>query len=537
MKESNLTFFISYSLVFFTVISCAKRGSITGGPKDEEPPKFVRSSPPNFSTNFKSDEVRIYFDELIKLENAQKQVVISPPMKLKPLITPLGSPGKFIKIQFQDTLIPNTTYTINFGASVVDNNESNPFPFFQYVFSTGPVLDSLSFKGSVKDAFKKKLDDYVSVFLYKVDENYTDSIVFKDPPRYISSTLDSTEFEFKNLKEGKYHLIALKDNNSNYTFEPQQDKIGFYDSIITIPQDTVAKLKLFKEVPEFSFERMSQVSKNQFILGYKGVIESPEISVLGKPSVSTQFYKDPQKDTLNVWTKPFFEQDSIVFLATSKKYTDTIVSRYKDQLVDSLIVSTKSASKLRLNAPMILSANTPIDSLKISNINLVDQDTVAINFKHQLDRFKNELTLNFDKKEGAQYHLQLLPGAITDFLGNKNDTLNFNTSTGIEADYGKMILNFQQITQWPIIVQLQKGETNVDYEITLNEGETTALIESVAPGEYFIKVIFDTNKNNKWDTGNYLKKLQPEKIVYYPEAINVRANWDVKQAIDLGALD
>ena len=534
MKESKLTFFISYLVVLFTVLSCAKRGSITGGPKDEDPPKFLRSSPPNYSTNFKSKEVRIYFDELITLENPQKQIVISPPMKVKPIITPLGIPGKFVKIQFKDTLIPNTTYTINFGASVVDNNEKNPFPFFQYVFSTGPVLDSLSLKGSVKDAFKKKLDEYVSVYLYKADESFTDSIVFKDPPRYISSTLDSTEFEFKNLKEGKYHLIALKDNNSNYTFEPRLDKIGFFDTIVSIPKDTVAELRLFKEVPEFEFDRAKQVSKNQFTLGYRGVLETPEISILGNTAIKTRFYKDPQKDTLNIWTKPFFEQDSIVFLAKTKKYTDTIVSRYKDQFKDSLRVSMASSSKLRLSEKFILTANTPIDSLKISNFKLIDQDTLAVTFEHELDQFKNELAINFQKKENSRYILQLLPEAMTDFLGNKNDSLVFNINTGIESEYGKMILNFQQLKEWPIIVQLLKNESKVDYEVILDEGKTSALIESIVPGEYNIKVIFDTNKNQKWDTGNYLKKIQPEKVIFHPEPVNVRANWDVKQAVNLG---
>ena len=115
MKKNRLTFLAAVLLVTTLIFSCAKRGSLTGGPEDETPPEFVRSSPPNYSINFKSNEIRIYFDELIKLENPQKQIIISPPIKNKPDITPLGIPGKFIKIKFNDTLIENTTYTINFG--------------------------------------------------------------------------------------------------------------------------------------------------------------------------------------------------------------------------------------------------------------------------------------------------------------------------------------------------------------------------------------------------------------------------------------
>jgi len=189
---------------------------------------------------------------LVTIQDAN-QVIVSPPMKIKPEVTPIGFPGKYIKIKFKDTLLAETTYNINFGSSIVDNNEKNPVKFFQFVFSTGKVLDSLTFKGSVKDAFKQKLAENISVHLYEVNDAYTDSIVYNDFPRYISNTLDSTVFEFKNIKAGKYKLIALQDKASNYTFEPKLDKIGFLTETITIPEDTVAEISIFKETPEFKF--------------------------------------------------------------------------------------------------------------------------------------------------------------------------------------------------------------------------------------------------------------------------------------------
>lgn len=146
--------FLSILFSFFLVLSCAKRGSITGGPKDEEPPVFVRASPPNLSTSFKAKEIKIYFDELVTIDDLQK-VIVSPPMKNKPDITPVGYPAKYIRVKFKDTLLPETTYNINFGSSIVDNNEKNAVPFFQYVFSTGKVLDSLTFKGEIRDAISQ----------------------------------------------------------------------------------------------------------------------------------------------------------------------------------------------------------------------------------------------------------------------------------------------------------------------------------------------------------------------------------------------
>ena len=135
MKNTILNFILSItiSLVLF---QCANRGTADGGPKDEIPPKITNEEPPNFSTNFKTNEIRIYFDEYIKFRNLQKQLVVSPPMDPTPEITPLSAASKYITIKIYDTLQPNTTYAINFGESIIDNNEGNPFPFYKYVFST-----------------------------------------------------------------------------------------------------------------------------------------------------------------------------------------------------------------------------------------------------------------------------------------------------------------------------------------------------------------------------------------------------------------
>ncbi|MCB0431911.1 MAG: Ig-like domain-containing protein, partial [Mangrovimonas sp.] len=128
--------FLGVFLIIASIISCANRGSPQGGPKDMDPPKIERSSPDNYSINFTGKEIKIYFDEYIKLKNLNKQLIISPPMNTQPEITPLGSASKYITIKIFDTLQPNTTYAFNFGNSIVDNNEENAFPFYRYVFST-----------------------------------------------------------------------------------------------------------------------------------------------------------------------------------------------------------------------------------------------------------------------------------------------------------------------------------------------------------------------------------------------------------------
>jgi hypothetical protein len=191
--------------------SCANRGRPSGGPLDLDPPVIEKVVPANYSTNFNADEIRIYFDEYVKIKDLQKQLIISPPLDNQPVVMPLGGASKYISIKIKDTLKPNTTYAFNFGESIVDNNEENPYPYYRYVFSTGNVIDSLSVQGYIEDALLKEPDAFVSVMLYEVDSMYSDSVVYKEKPRYITNTLDSlTSFKIENIKEGTYKLIALK---------------------------------------------------------------------------------------------------------------------------------------------------------------------------------------------------------------------------------------------------------------------------------------------------------------------------------------
>src|SRR5690606_996365 len=259
------------SLMVLALWQCAKRGTPTGGPKDLRPPELIRSEPQNFSIGFTAKKIRLYFDELIKLEDVQNQLVVSPPFKLPPEISPQGYPSKYIEILIKDTLRENTTYTINFGQSIVDNNEGNPNPFLSYVFSTGDYLDSLSLSGAVKDAFKRRAEPFISVMLYQIDSSFTDSTIYKSPPLYISNTGASLPlFELNHRKAGKYALIGLKDENRNNMFDQRLDKIGFLADTISLPTDSIYLLNLFKELPDYSASVPTYLAKNKILFGYSG---------------------------------------------------------------------------------------------------------------------------------------------------------------------------------------------------------------------------------------------------------------------------
>ncbi len=534
-KRSNVLLFSLAILML--VIGCAKKGAITGGEKDEQPPVFIKALPANFSTGFNKNEIRIYFDEYIKLKDPQKQIIVSPPMDPKPTITPLGGASKYIKIKFLDTLLENTTYSINFGESVVDNNESNALPFFRYVFSTGDFLDSLSIKGNVSDAIKREVDPNITVALYEIDENYTDSLVFNTVPRYITSTLDSTVFNLYNLKAGKFKLIALKDPANNYTYEPKQDKIGFYEEIITLPADTskILNINLFKEILDFKALKPKQASKNAIIFPFEGEIDSMKVKLLSEApdNFETRIFPDKKTDSLHYWFRPFFEADSLIFEATnSNQYRDTLITRFKDQYKDSLQLSSEIGSSLPLNKNFTFSANTPLDSINEKLISLTDKDTVDVPFSIALDKTKNEASLVFDKSENDSYTLQLLPEAVSDFIGNVNDTINLNFRTKKLADYGTIFLTLQNVETYPVLVQVTNEKEVVISEKISNQQEILTF-DYLDPGKYLIRVISDTNTNGIWDSGNFLKGIQPEVVRYFPEVIDVRANWEIKQTFIL----
>ena len=267
----KIKFIIPLIILIFILSSCAKRGTPDGGKKDESPPEVLKTLPENNSVLFKDNRVRIYFDEYIKLEDLNSQLVVSPPIeKNKYSIFPQGGASKYIDIEINETFADSTTYVFNFGQSIIDNNEGNELPFYKYAFSTGAYIDSLEFDGLINDSYSSKTEKLITAMLYPLNKEFNDSLVFNKKPTYVASTLDSTYFKFTNLKSGKYHLVAIKDYNNNFLFDPLLDKIAFYDTIIDIPGKYDVNLKIFKEEPSFFIFKPYQDFYNRISFGFRG---------------------------------------------------------------------------------------------------------------------------------------------------------------------------------------------------------------------------------------------------------------------------
>jgi len=530
MPKNNVKYF-SLLLLLLT-IGCAKRGTITGGTKDTLAPVLKASFPKNLSTNFNGKEIKLVFDEYVKLKNANKQLIISPPMKNQPEILP-QSASKILTIKLKDTLQPNTTYSFNFGQSIQDNNESNPLSQFKFVFSTGTYIDSLALNVKVKDALEKKTDNFVSVMLYEINEKFNDSTIYKETPRYITNTLDSLKIvKLENIKAGKYLLVAMKDNGNN-KYNPKSDKIGFQKQYITIPNDTVFEVELFKEVLPFKAFKPTQASKNRLLMGYEGKTKGIKVALRnGAELLPTLITQMPKKDSLQIWFKPV-KADSLEVAVDKESYSKKFIAKIKNSKPDSLSLSPEFSGNLPLRERFALSSATPLLKFDASKITIINKDSLAVPFQTTYDEWNQRFYLNFNKEPLEKYKIQLFPGALTDFYDATNDTLKYNITTKNASDYGNLRVILEKVKRFPVIVQLTDKDGKIK-ATEYSEKNTTISFDAIEPAVYTLRIIYDDNNNKEWDTGSYLDKRQSEEVIYFPKEIDVRANWDVEQPFDAG---
>lgn len=531
-----------YTVLSIVVISgCAKRGSPSGGPVDSIPPVLINASPKINSTNFDSKEIRLTFDEFVKLDKVEEQLIISPPIdKSSYEVKPLSGVTKKVFLEFIDSLETETTYSINFGNSIKDNNEGNPLTFFSYTFSTGETIDSLYVRGNISDAFDRDTDNYISIHLYRIDSVFNDSIIFNNRPTYVSNSLDSTSYQFKNLKEGKYLIVAIKDIDNNYFFDPFYDKIGFIDSLITLPQDSIINFKLFKEETSLIWDKPHFINSEKIGFGYYGKLDLKNIKIESSipDSVQYTYTKERESDTLIFWlSKNSF--DSLNFNLIEKDTTKLVTVKFdraKDTLIDSLSISPKTANVIHLRETFKLSSNIPLKKIEDSLITIRDIDSLIIPFTTSINDNLDQIEIEFEVSPSDNYRLFILPEAIKDIRGVSNDTLQYNVVSQTLEDYGNVYLDVVRNSESKFILHMIDSNGDIIREFKNVNLDTTYNFDYVRPGKYTFRLIEDANNNDIWDTGNYLKKIKPENVYYFANELEVRANWDLNETFNLNQI-
>lgn len=372
--------FLFIYIVSMGVSGCAQIGAPTGGPRDSIPPILVSATPKLLATNFKGNQITLTFDEYINVLEVQKNVMVSPFPKTFPIIT---FKLKTVNIKLKDTLLVNTTYAINFGNAIVDNNEGNPFKEFTYVFSTGTTIDSLKLHGTVLMAETGKPDSTLQALLYR---NANDSSVEKRKPDYIAKINANGKFTFTNLSEGVYRVYALKDGDGGKTYNSKIESFAFADADIVVAAVPDSVLL-------YAYEEEKDKKK------------VPSVAVKSVPDKKLKFTPVPSKNMQQDLRSDFelhFNNTLKNFDTSKIVLTDT--NNNKIEGISISLDSTRKIIRIKNKWPMdtyyvlTLGKNAVSDS---ANNVLAKSDT--FHFKSKSESDYGSLTLRFTKLDLAKH--------------------------------------------------------------------------------------------------------------------------------------
>ncbi|RZK80682.1 MAG: hypothetical protein EOO92_07295 [Pedobacter sp.] len=535
-KFKNLESTPYFKIIFLLILmiyGCASIQQPQGGPRDTTPPKVLSMIPENLSTNFNSKKIVIEFDEYFKLNNEIKEFSISPELNIAPT---LKVRSKKLEITFTDTLEKNTTYTLNFGKAVVDVNESNEVKNFTYVFSTGPVLDSLSIKGRVTDSKTGKPVLDAVAFIIPIDR---DTIFGKRRPSIYSTTDSSGNFSINNLRKNTYRMYALKETNGDKIYQQPTDEIGFIkDTIVLEGNLDSMNIQLFKEdAPSFRIleRKLDKDGSINFVFNQK--LKKPQVVVMDPPAldVSKKVRFSKNNDSLRVWLTDLSFDSTKISIRNNDTLLQTVtLTRGKKETYTRNLtaVNNLDGTALNPNTPLRLTFNFPIDSVDKSKITFLEDSVAMSNFtitKDSLDflsyyvRYPWRNKRNYDIKYGA--------GAFTGIFNTKNKEFGQVFALASKDDYGTLITKIILPEKNKSYILEVLNENSAVVNTIVAKQDTTVSFNNYKAGKYFVRITYDTNKNGVWDTGNVSLRVQPEKIWNEPKEMSIKANWERNEVI------
>jgi uncharacterized protein (DUF2141 family) len=593
----NILFTGAYTLIVVCAFyACASMGSPQGGDQDTTPPKFVRGNPAPNSTRFNKNKIELFFDEFISIEKPAEKVIITPPQQKMPVIRAIG---KGIMVELKDSLILNTTYTFDFTNGIVDNNEQNAIEGFAYAVSTGDVIDSLMISGLLLNAENLEPMPNILVGLHmNVEDTAFTTLPFVRTSKtndrgqfHIRNVATGTYKLFaledlnRNYKfESPNESLAFYDSLIVPSFEPamRMDTIRLdsltIDTIKEVhytrftPDDIV--LHFFKENSENQYlSKTERPAAHQVIFHFnsnKGL--PPALHLINDEedeNIPENWFLEessPDKKDITYWItdSTVYKRDTlrltIDYLADDSLFnlvprTDTLRLIWKNKEINK---KEKGKEKRKKDDEKEI-----IDFLKIdfSGKNPMDVfDTLKIIFKEPVldfDSGKIQLQLKVDtlwedrkfpisrdtlnprifyvQNEWLyQQEFQIIvdSAAFFSIYGKWNDSINNKFKLKSEEDYGDLYIEVTG-NETPGFGELLDGSEKVVRRVPLSDNEL--VFEDLPPGKYYLRFIEDANENGQWDTGNYAKKQQPEKVYYFDRELEIRKfredtyNWNIKE--------
>jgi hypothetical protein len=592
MSKSIQNQFHILILIFLLIYSCAKIGNPTGGPRDRVPPVVVETVPKERSTNFSGLKIEITLNEFVALDNINDNLIVSPPMKKKPKV---WIKGKSVIAEFEEELKDSTTYNFNFQDAIKDLNEGNILENYEFVFSTGPVVDSLSVSGNVYYAENLEVPEKVFVLMHR---EMADSAVKKHLPDYVGIIDQNGYFRINNIGPGIYRLYALKDADNNKIYNLADEEFAFMSSLLEVTadsnwlpvlkdtaivskepvvkkeikkdlknkvQDTIVlsgknKLYLFVQTPTDRYLKSSD-RKLKYQLIY--VLSLPPDNLdfdFRIPDVGSNSYfieRSIQKDTMFVWLtdSALYTQNQITSILKYPSTDSTGMIDYKEDTVILRFVAPKAAkgttSKKSVPLPVfnnitagmikpgqqiIFRSDTPLRAPDTAMIRLYDvtkKDTLIVPYTLTKDSLTaTKYLFKANLRPEYKYFFVADSAAFSNYYRECSDSIGIRMSIKPADTYSKLILNIRNGEGEMIIQLLDKKEKIVSEAKRKGDGKIVfSLIES---GFYRVKVIFDLDGNGKWTTGDFSAARQPEPVSYYPSEIEIKANYDLEQDWDVG---
>ena len=594
MNNSKSLYYIFIIIAAAVMYSCANIGNPSGGPIDKTPPIFMRSNPTPNAVNVKDRKIEIFFDEIVSLKDPSTKIIVSPAQTEMPRMSALG---RKVTVELVDSLLPNTTYTIDFSNSIQDNNEGNAIDNFAFAFSTGSVIDSMRVSGYVLDS--RTLEPMQSVVV-GLQSNLADSAFHKEKLQRVALTNDRGQFTIRNVSPGSYHIFALKDLDRDYKFGNPTEDIAFLDSII-VPSigsreaadtvyndlneiDTIMRATRPAYFPNdillsmFNEDRKSQylannlrVDSTRISLTFAAASDTlPSLSIVGRNDVPDQWYtleRSQTNDTLTYWIRPphLVSADTLM-VATTYLRTDTASNlswgtdtlkftfqrqkakkKKKNEETDSLEqirfmeLHPLANGTQEVYAPLLLQTGTPIERYSREAFHLqrkLQNDTTFYPAEIKSIALRDSTLSRRDLMLKVDWE----PGAAYTLAV---DSLAMTDIYGLQTKPLKVDFNVRKMEEYgnivfnipavrdSAIVELLDGTDKVVLHTPVKNHRAELL--NLQPGKYYARLFIDRNGNGKYDTGNYDMHLQPEETVYYPGAINLKKNWDVEQTWDIYA--
>ena len=595
MRQSGRNnIYILWALAAIAVMaSCAKIGNPSGGPRDEDPPIFVRSNPKPGALNVKRDRIEIEFDEIVNVKDAFSKVVVSPTSKSVPRVS---SQGRKVTVQFTDTLQPNTTYTIDFSNAIEDNNEGNKLQGFTYSFSTGEVLDTLQISGMVLSADALEPQQGMLVGVYS---NLSDTAFSTLPLERVAKTDDRGRFSVRGLAPGEYRLFALADVDNDYHRANPEEAMAFYDftispyserivatdtvlNLMTGAVDTVLTRERTRFLPNDILLRSFESSyKTQFLQKYERVDSTRVRLTLNAPTdtlptidlVGIEGYKDwytlersAKNDTLTYWLLPprIISEDSLRLAVTYQRPdsaknlvwgTDTLrfffqrpkVKKEKKKKEEEETVDTVPPKPVPLPLkmitgtthevyqPLVMEFETPLTRLDTNAFHLevmVDSTWTPVPKPWRPERVDsgNPRTLKIEYSWELSSEYRLLVDSLAATGIYGLETDPLEHKFKTKAEEEYCALGFT-ITNFVDTVPAFVELLNTSDAPVRREPVVNGkvLFKYLPSGKYYARIYEDFNGNGIYDTGDYETGQQPDQAYYYPKVVNLKKNWDKQE--------